>query len=191
MPANSSTYHEGLNHFAKIPGIAEKFKRLNNGDPSVHHSDLFSEAEKARLNLMEWFKKLQSDFGQPIRELSPIPPLPHTPFPLIYEYRDIITAAFVVNYSAYLLQINSLLDSLGNSDHHLGENIALAEDICMSAVYCSRGGFCGTQAMAFALPLALSALPERYTNWTQHQINAFESVQKSFTLRSTILDESN
>jgi hypothetical protein len=100
-----------------------------------------------------------------------------------------MTAAFVVNYSAYLLKLNNLLDSINSSNYHLEENITLSEDICMSALYCSKAGFCGTQVLAFTLPLALSALPERYTDSIQRQINMFESILETVTLRAAIQDE--
>ncbi|ORY00298.1 hypothetical protein BCR34DRAFT_114221 [Clohesyomyces aquaticus] len=187
MPRNYDIYHEGLNYFANIPGLMKNFKRRSSGDLSVHHALIYSEAKNVRSAMVEWFAKLQSNARLPIRILLPLPPGPHIIFPSIYEYRDIVTATFVVNYSAYLLQVNNMLDSLENSNHYLADNISLSKDICMSAAYCSRGGFCGTQAMAHALPLALSALPECYAGWIQRQINVFERVRESFTLRSAFL----
>lgn len=189
MPANSNIYHEGLNHFATIPGIIERCQRFRDGDTSVDFDCICSEAKIVRSNMMRWFNKLQSEFRLPIRVLLPSPTDLHSPMPAMYEYCDIITATFAVNYSAYLVKLNTLFSSLGCTDHDADKNTKLSEDICMSVAYCSRGGFCGVQAIAFALPLALSTLPEHYSDWIREQINLLESIQESLTLRSAMLDD--
>jgi hypothetical protein len=191
MPNNSSIYHDGLNHFATIPGLLQRFKCLGKGDPPMQCAMISSTAEHIRSNIMDWFNRMQSEFEQPIRLLLPSSSSPHMILPLVYEYRDIITASFIVNYSAYLLQINSIIDSCKSSNEYMEENIELSKDICMSTSYLLRAGFCGAQAMAFALPFALSALPEEYSGWIQQQTYAFEHVQESLTLRSAMWSENS
>jgi hypothetical protein len=190
MPKNCSIYHEGLNHFAIIPGLLKKFKTLNKEDASIQCADVYSAVEEARSNMIEWHERLQSEFEQPIRICLPVSPSSYTMFPSVYKYKDIITATFVVNYSAYLLQANNMLDSLNSSTEYLDENIALSRDICMSADYCSRAGFCGIQVMAFALPFALSALPERYDGWIRCEIMVFDKLREAATVRSAMLARS-
>lgn len=189
MPPNSSAFHKGLNHFTKIPGLMKDFKDLRDGDAPLRHASVYREAKKARSNMMAWFEKLQQDSPVPMRALFELPPESHVPFSSVYEYKDIMTATFAIFYSAYLIQLNNMLDSMDGSEAHLAENVALSHDICMSASYCAKGGFCGVQAMTFALPLALAPLPETYRVWAQLQINYFESMKESYTLRSAILDD--
>jgi hypothetical protein len=84
--------------------------------------------------------------------------------------------------------LNNVIDSLTNSAYYREENIALSKDICLSVAYCSKAGFCGVQAMAFALPVALLMTPPRYVSWIQRQIKYFEEIKRSYKLQSSILD---
>lgn len=189
MPANCTIYHEALNCFAKFPGLIEEFKSLENNSSPAHRARIHFEAKSARSNIMEWFRRLQSEPGPPIHIILPLPFSVDMIYTSACEYRDIITAAFVVNYCAYLIQVNKILDSLENTNGRLESNVVLSETICMSAAYCSQAGFCGAQAMAFALPFALSALPESHTPWIRHQINIFDNCRRPFALRPTLIDE--
>jgi hypothetical protein len=180
MPINSNRFHDGLNQFATIAGIIQKSKRINRGGKEMPQNGFISEISTARSNLMDWLNDLRFDSVIPIRILLPLPFKPHMVLPATYEYRDIITATFVVNSSAYIVQLNHLLDSLQNSAQYLEETIALAEDICMSTTFCYKGGFCGTQAIAFALRLTLSVLSECYASMSKDQVSYFERVREVF-----------
>jgi hypothetical protein len=190
MPENCAIYHEALNHFAIIPGLLKSFRHLSTGSVPDGDANLYCKVRELHSNLIEWYQRLHLEVEQPIRKMILMPLTACTMLSSVYEYRDIITGSFVVNYCAYLLQINSVLDVLECSEIRREENIALAKDICMSANYMSKAGFCGRQTMAFALPFAISALPQDYAGWLHSELMACKSVQESGALRSAMLDES-
>ena len=176
MPENHGVYLEGLNHFARKPGVIERLQRVKHTETSddIAHVCLEAEieAETVRSDMIEWFEKLQSMPGPPMRILLRSAADTNSSSQSVYEYEGMMSATFAVNYAAYLIKL-----------------MTLAEDICLSVAYCSRGGFCGNQAIAFALPLALSALPKRCGSWVQQQIKLLERIQESSALRSAMLED--
>lgn len=76
-----------------------------------------------------------------------------------YHYDSSSTASFAVNYCSFMILINQILDSLSGFNSHKEANEDLVQNISLSALYCSNTGFCSTQALMQALPIALSAVP--------------------------------
>ena len=187
MPKNSALYHEGLNYFATVPGLLQKANAL---DPEIDPERAMIirlAADQLRTDMMAWYarvgvvskRSLQSTKSDDNWSVLPVE----------YVYDDSITASFAVNYSAYLILINNLLDELAGSASHSEENKALATEISLSASYCSKIGFCGTQAMSLALPVALIALPQKDLVGVRKWIDFFKQSNQSTKLWATILEK--
>jgi hypothetical protein len=189
MPSNSATYHEGLNLFASVPGLLKKFNSLGTKEPSANRAYIISTAESLRSKMIDWYERLQSESKGWTRRLLLTSPNQRTTFPSVYEYKDIITATFIVHYSAHLVRINKLLESTQDFSSYQMESVTLSKDICLSVAYCAQAGFCGVQAMLYALPIALTTLSEQYADWIRQQIRVFEELQESSKLRSSILEK--
>ena len=181
IPDNFRIYHEGLSYFARIPGLLARKSSLDNSSVAVRQ--LTDSTSHVRLGMIDWYNRLQHESEQPLRIASRIASDEVAGDETIYDYKDIMAAAFTVNYSAYRIMVNSLLDSLTQTSTNREESITLAVDICRSATYCSRGGFCGSQAMLFALPVALSILPQEFSSDIKRWIYSYESLEESRRLR--------
>jgi hypothetical protein len=186
MPESSEHFEEGLNHFAAIPGLLKRAKLISQGCSSGL-IEVLSDAQKLRENLINWVGHLNLASRQ-TRNASIILSLGLGSVTKQFIYKDMMTASFTVNYCAYLIRLNSAVDSLHKVPMYAEDNVKLALCICMSTEYCSHGGFCGTQTLYAALPLARSVLPAQYSPWISEWIAKIEGISSSLKLQTHLLE---
>lgn len=188
IPPNHILLHEGLRYFASIPGLLQSVKSSKENNANLARSPISSYAKQIRLQMMSWYRRLETTSEQPPRKLL----TPAKSYHILeggYSFRDPITAAFMVNYCAYLILINQSLDLLARTMLYSEENQRLARDIGMATFYCSKAGFCGAQAMALTLPIALTAASEQDVGWIQECMRIFTDLGHTLVLRSTIKEK--
>jgi hypothetical protein len=150
-------YHEGLNHFARVPGLVRRARAL--ADP-VHRDlsesrNLQSAASRLRLEMLDWYIRTGIASKRSLQNTSSN----RSDVTSYYHYDNSTTASFAVHHSAYLILVNNILDLLSGYCSHRDANTDLASQISLSASYNFRTGFCGAQALTVALPIALTAVP--------------------------------
>ena len=158
IPTDCVLHHEGLNYFAQVPGIVRRIKGLKYSGGSGHPDSqiLQSTASQLRSNMLDWYIKKGIVSKRTLQTLSIDSNTPTS----YYHYDSSTTASFAVNHCAFLILINKSLDLLSGFSSHHDANRDLATEISLSARYCLNTGFCGTQALMQALPIALTAVPE-------------------------------
>ena len=157
-PTNTFPHHEGLNYFAQVPGLVQKSRAL----PYPIDKDcadarmLHLKASQLRSKLLDWHIRAnivsKRSLHKPPKDASDQNPY--------YHYDSSTTASFAVNYCTFMILINQILDLLSGFNSHEDANEDLVENIVLSALYCSNTGFCSTQALMQALPIALNAVPQ-------------------------------
>lgn len=159
IPSNVIPHHTGMNLFARAPGLVQQSRALKYPvdleDPTVQ--SLRSRTSQLRSEMLDWYTKAGIAMKRVLR-VEPSNPNHGRPY---YHYDGSISASFAVNYCAYLILLNNILDLVSGYCSHKDANKDLATDISLSASYCFSAGFCGSQAMMLTLPIALTALSEK------------------------------
>jgi hypothetical protein len=189
IPKNGALYHEGLNYFARVPGLTWKARASDYQHDLKELLALQSAAAQLRSDMMAWYIRAGVASKRSLRSLTQHEADEWTAPTTEYHYDDPITASFTVNYCSYLILINNVLDKLADVYSYGVENKALATEITLSASYCSKTGFCGVQAIILALPIALTALSPEESASVRKWIESFDESKKPIKLWSTILEE--
>ncbi|KAH8728279.1 hypothetical protein GQ44DRAFT_702087 [Phaeosphaeriaceae sp. PMI808] len=183
-PENFEFFHEGLNYFASVPGLLQRARSCQEQN-EVEQFSISSEAINLRTNIMYWHQGLEYASKEPLRCISVTETSLHN-IGGNYEYRDTMTATFTVNYCANLILINQALDWLNHTTLYVEENNVLAKDIANSTAYCSKSGFCGIQAIALALPIALTAAAKQDEDIIGNCMQALKISAQATGLRSIV-----
>lgn len=106
IPTNSLFYHEGLNHFAQVPGLLQKVKKVsgNKGVDNCKASALRLFASELRAKMLDWYIRA----GIETRRFLQNPPRSEHGQTCSIHYTDSITASFAVNYYAFLILVSTL-----------------------------------------------------------------------------------
>ncbi|VTT76815.1 unnamed protein product [Fusarium fujikuroi] len=179
LPASPDMYHRIFGHFALIPGLQSRTSLCNKAAPDETQSALLSTAKQLRQDMRQWYQEYssQDDNLRKPRAISPVSE--GYPFPSNYKYHDVMSATIIVTYYAYLIVLNQSIAYLDTCDRHGSEIQGLATAICMSVDYCLHAGYCGTQTMRLALPIAHSVLPTQYHQWTSRWMDKFDAIMEA------------
>jgi hypothetical protein len=166
-PTNAFPCHEGLNHFAQVPGLVRKARALI--DPvnldRLESQNLQATASQLRQEMLDWYIRAGVTSKRSLLNTS-TNTSDERPY---YHYDGSTTASFAVSHYAYLILINNVLDLLSGYRSHRDANTDLASQICLSASYNFRTGFCGAQALMLALPIALTTVPQHHPIYEEIQ----------------------
>jgi hypothetical protein len=188
IPESSEHFQDGLNHFARVPGLLKQARRISEGrSPDLF--DFLSEAASLRTILITWFDKLKLASGR-VKKVIEVPLNGKKMFAARLVYKDMMTASFAVTYCAYMIRLNSAIDNLQEVALYSEDNAQLAFCICMSTEYCSHGGFCGAQTLCAALPVASTVLPAEYSGWIDKWIKKVGDIETSLKLETQLLEQS-
>ena len=169
-------YHEVFGHFAAIPGLQSRVRRLKDDASGKTRASLLTSAQKLYKDMRLWygrFTALDEGLRTP-RVVSPV--AKDYPFHSQYIYHDIPSASTITTYYAYLILVKQAIDTLQPNNNESLEAFELASSICMSLDYCLHAGYCGTQTMRFSLPIALTALPTQHHEWIDNWIGKFSAI---------------
>lgn len=162
LPASPAIYHRIFGCFAIIPGLRSRMSLSNKAASDETQSALLSTAKQLRQNTRQWHQEYSSQDNN-LRKPRAVPPVSEGyPFTSIYKYHDVMSATIIVTYYAYLIVLNQSIAYLDTCDRQSSEIQGLAAAICMSVDYCLHAGYCGTQTMRLALPIAHSAMSTQY-----------------------------
>lgn len=172
-------YHRIFGYFAFIPGLQSRTSLCNKASSDETQIALLSTAKQLRQDMRQWYQEYssQDDNLRKPRAISPVSE--GYPFPSNYKYHDVMSATIIVTYYAYLIVLNQSIAYLDTCDRHSSEIEGLATAICMSVDYCLHAGYCGTQTMRLALPIAHSVLPTQYHQWTSRWMDKFDAIMEA------------
>ncbi|KAF4951194.1 hypothetical protein FGADI_7685 [Fusarium gaditjirri] len=176
LPASPDMYHRIFSYFALVPGLQSRSKRAASDKT---RSSLLSTAQQLRQDMRQWYQEYTSQDNnmRSPRAMSPVSE--GYPYHSQYDYHDVMSATIITAYFAYLIVLNQSMTLLDASDGETLENQELATGICMSVDYCLHAGYCGTQTMRFALPIAHSVLPRHYHQWTKKWMGKFDAIMEA------------
>ncbi|KAL6412978.1 uncharacterized protein AUP68_02472 [Ilyonectria robusta] len=178
LPDSPELHHIIFRYFAAIPGLLNQVKGVTNDTPESVYLSILSSAQNLRQDIRSWHNQYISiDGGLRKQVLETLYAVSDSDdlFNSNYVYRDVMSATIITTCYACLIVLNKGIDCLQSEDSQMRENYELAQEICMSANYCSHAGYCGTQAMMFSLPIAHSVLPVKYHAWTGAWMAKFSS----------------
>ncbi|EXA34694.1 hypothetical protein FOVG_14111 [Fusarium oxysporum f. sp. pisi HDV247] len=179
LPASPNMYHRIFSYFALIPGLQNRMILCNRATSDETRSSLFSTAQRLQQDMRQWYQEYtsqESNLRKP-RAISPISE--GYPFQSQYAYHDVMSATIITAYYAYLIVLNQSMALFDACDGETLENQELVTAICMSVDYCLHAGYCGTQTMRFALPIAHSVLPRHYDQWTKKWMDKFDAIMEA------------
>ncbi|KAF5703948.1 C6 zinc finger domain-containing protein [Fusarium mundagurra] len=179
LPATPDMYHQIFSHFALIPGLQSRISLCSKSTPDVTRGPLLSAAQRLQQDMRQWYQEYisqDSNLRKP-RAISPVSE--GYPFRSQYLYHDVMSATIIVACYAYLVVLNQSVALLDTYYRDTSETQELATAICMSVDYCLHAGYCGTQTMRFALPIAHSVLPQPYRQWTKKWMDKFDAIMEA------------
>ncbi|CVL07557.1 uncharacterized protein FMAN_14438 [Fusarium mangiferae] len=179
LPATPDMYHRIFGYFALIPELQSRTSLCNKAASDETRSALLSTAKQLRQNMRQWYQEYSSQDNNLRKSRAVSPVSEGYPFPSIYKYHDVMSATIIVAYDAYLILLNQSIADLDTFDRHSSEMQDLATAICMSVDYCLHAGYCGTQTMRLALPIAHWALPTHYHQWTRKWMDKFDAIMEA------------
>ncbi|KAF5988647.1 hypothetical protein FBULB1_1380 [Fusarium bulbicola] len=179
LPASPDMYHRIFGYSALIPGLQSRMSLCNRDPSDETRSSLLSTAQKVRRDMRLWYQEYTSQDNN-LRNPRAISPVSEGyPFHSQYVYNDVMSATIIVAYHAYRIVLNQSIAHLDAFDREASENQGLATAICMSVDYCLHAGYCGTQTMRLALPIAHSVLPGHYHQWTKKWMHKFDAIMEA------------
>ncbi|KAF5584352.1 C6 zinc finger domain protein [Fusarium subglutinans] len=179
LPASPDMYHRIFGYFALIPGLQSRMSLCNRDASDETLNSLLSTAQQLRQDMRQWYRDYATRDSN-LREPQAISPVSDGyPFPSNYKYHDVMSATIIVAYCAYLIILNRSVALLDVSDGEASDTQGLAAAICMSVDYCLHTGYCGTQTMKLALPIAHSVLPRHYHQWTKKWMDKFDAIMEA------------
>jgi hypothetical protein len=172
-------YHRIFGYFAIIPGLQSRISLCNTATSYGTRGSLLSTAQRLQQDMRQWYRDYTSQDSN-VRKPRAISPVSEGyPFHSQYTYHDVMSATMITAYYAYLITVNQSMAVLDACERETSENQELATAICMSVDYCLHAGYCGTQTMRFALPIAYSVLPDQYHQWTKKYMDKFDAIMEA------------
>lgn len=182
LPESPELYHTIFGLFAKIPGLVRSAELVTNHTPGSERLSTLARAEVVRQDLKQWYHQYTSS-GEGLKPVLVNPetddPYGGDTFRPVYVYKDVPSASVITTCCAYLITLNSAVNTLTSSDILAGESFKLARTICWSIDFCTRAGYCGTQVMRFSLPIARAAMPVEHYGWIDNWISKFQSAHEA------------
>ncbi|RGP77023.1 hypothetical protein FLONG3_4852 [Fusarium longipes] len=175
LPRSPHMYHEIFSYFAAIPGLESRVQQCKENT----RLPLLRIARKLQQDMQQWYQKFTSLDGGSRKPQIVSPVSKSCPVHSRYEYRDILSASILTTYYAYMILLGQILYTLNPDDTEIQRSFDLAISICMSIDYCLHAGYCGTQTMRFSLPIAHSALPSQYHQWTNAWMGRFSALMEA------------
>ncbi|KAF5539794.1 C6 zinc finger domain-containing protein [Fusarium napiforme] len=179
LPASPDMYHRIFGYFALIPGLQSRIRLCNKATSDERRSGLLSTAQQLRQDMRQWYQEYTSQDKRLRKPHAIIQVSEDYPFRSQYTYHDVMSGTIIVAYYAYLIVLNRSMALLDAADEETSDNQGLATAICMSVDYCLHAGYCGTQTMRFALPIAHSALPHHYQQWAKKWMDKFDTIMEA------------
>jgi hypothetical protein len=172
MPQYFRPYNEVVNCFAAVPGlVCQTLSYIDNRTNGVLKLSPLADALCLRRNIKHWCSTFLSSFeieGLPFVEIASN--VSNNPFPTAYLYANSFVGGLMPSFYSYLIVINAQIELLDYGESIAMENKELVKKICMSIEYCSQAGLCGSQCLAFVLPIALSACQDDLSDWIREQL---------------------
>ncbi|RBR11693.1 hypothetical protein FVER53590_12998 [Fusarium verticillioides] len=179
LPASPDMYHRIFGYFALVPGLQSRMTLCDRAISDESRNALLLTARQLQRDMQQWYYEYISQDNK-LREPRGVSPVSEGyPFHSRYEYHDVMSATIIVACYAYLIVLDQSIALLDTCDRDGSENQGLATVICMSVDYCLHAGYCGTQTMRFALPIAHSALPRHYHQWTKKWMEKFDAIMEA------------
>nr|RBQ86902.1 hypothetical protein FVER53263_20937 [Fusarium verticillioides] len=179
LPASPNIYHRIFGYFALVPGLQSRMTLCDRAISDESRNALLLTARQLQRDMQQWYYEYISQDNK-LREPRGVSPVSEGyPFHSRYEYHDVMSATIIVACYAYLIVLDQSIALLDTCDRDGSENQGLATVICMSVDYCLHAGYCGTQTMRFALPIAHSALPRHYHQWTKKWMEKFDAIMEA------------
>jgi hypothetical protein len=178
LPASPNMYHRIFSYFALIPGLQSRTSRCNKSTLDATRNSLLLTAQRLQQDMRQWYQEYTTQDNN-LRKPRAISPVSEGyPFQSQYAYHDVMSATIITAYYAYLIVLDQSMALLDTCDRETSENQDFATAICMSVDYCLHAGYCGTQTMRFALPIAHSVLC-RHHQWTKKWIDKFDAIMEA------------
>ncbi|KAF4444942.1 C6 finger domain [Fusarium acutatum] len=179
LPPSPDMYHRIFGYFALIPGLQSRMSLCNRTTSDERRNALLLTAQQLQRDMRQWYQEYTCQDNN-LREPRAISPISEGyPFRSQYVYHGVMSATIIVAYYSYLIILNQSIAPLDACDGEISETQGLATAICMSADYCLHAGYCGTQTMRLALPIAHSVLPRYYHQWTKKWMERFDAIMEA------------
>ncbi|KAF5681398.1 C6 zinc finger domain-containing protein [Fusarium denticulatum] len=179
LPASPDMYHRIFGYFARVPGLQNRMTLCSKSTSDMTRSSLLLTAQQLRRDMQQWYHEYASQDNSLRKPRAISRVLEGYPFRSQYVYHDVMSATIIVAYYAYLMIINQSIALLDTCDRDGSKSQGLAIAICMSVDYCLHAGYCGTQTMRLALPIAYSVLPTQYHKWTKKWMDKFDAIMEA------------